>query len=121
MTIAEKIFAKHWVLDAAKDTVGIPAVKPGDQGFVRTDIRFSHEYVTPMAAIFFEELVGKGEPINDPSSVFFFRDHLTFLVAGDAPGARRDGAARCRESARGEAADLRGREGGEAVRRAATG
>ncbi|HEV7703153.1 MAG TPA: aconitase family protein, partial [Gemmatimonadaceae bacterium] len=66
-------------LDAAKEKVGVPAVKPGDQGFVRTDIRFSHEYVTPMAAIFFEDLVGKGEPINDPKSVFFFRDHLTFL------------------------------------------
>jgi len=79
MTVAEKIFARHWVLDAAKERVGIPAVKPGDQGFVRTDIRFSHEYVTPMAAIFFEELVGKNEPINDPASVFFFRDHLTFL------------------------------------------
>jgi 3-isopropylmalate/(R)-2-methylmalate dehydratase large subunit len=79
MTIAEKIFARHWVLDAAKEKVGIPAVQPGDQGFVRTDIRFSHEYVTPMAAIFFEELVGKNEPVNDPDSVFFFRDHLPFL------------------------------------------
>ncbi|MGQ0712793.1 MAG: aconitase family protein [Gemmatimonadaceae bacterium] len=79
MTIAEKIFASHWVVDAAKGATGVPAVKPGDQGFVRTDIRFSHEYVTPMAAIFFEELVGRDEPVNDPSSVFFFRDHLTFL------------------------------------------
>jgi 3-benzylmalate isomerase len=79
MTIAEKIFARSWVTDAARGEVGVPAVKPGDQGFVRTDIRFSHEYVTPMSAIFFEELVGPDEPINDPSSVFFFRDHLTFL------------------------------------------
>ena len=79
MTIAEKIFARHWVVDAAKGKTGVPAVQPGDQGFVRTDIRFSHEYVTPMAAIFFEELVGKDEPVNDPSSVFLFRDHLTFL------------------------------------------
>ncbi len=79
MTIAEKIFARHWVVDAAAGQAGIPAVKAGDQGFVRTDIRFSHEYVTPMSAIFFEELVGKDEPINDPKSVFFFRDHLTFL------------------------------------------
>ncbi len=79
MTIAEKIFAKHWVRDAASGKAGIPAVRPGDEGFVQTDIRFSHEYVTPMSAIFFEELVGKDEPINDPSSVFFFRDHLTFL------------------------------------------
>ncbi|MGI8497673.1 MAG: aconitase family protein [Gemmatimonadaceae bacterium] len=79
MTIAEKIFARHWVTDASTGAAGIPAVKPGDQGFVRTDIRFSHEYVTPMSAIFFEELVGKDEPVNDPGSVFFFRDHLTFL------------------------------------------
>jgi 3-benzylmalate isomerase len=79
MTIAEKIFARHWVVDAAKGKAGVRAVKPGDQGFVRTDIRFSHEYVTPMAAIFFAELVGRDEPVNDPSSVFLFRDHLTFL------------------------------------------
>jgi 3-isopropylmalate/(R)-2-methylmalate dehydratase large subunit len=79
MTIAEKIFARHWVVDAAREKAGVPAVKPGDQGFVRTDIRFSHEYVTPMAAIFFGELVGRDEPVNDPSSVFLFRDHLTFL------------------------------------------
>ena len=79
MTIAEKIFARHWVVDAAAGKTGIPAVRPGDQGFVLTDIRFSHEYVTPMSAIFFEQLVGKDEPVNDPDSVFFFRDHLTFL------------------------------------------
>jgi len=79
MTIAEKIFARHWVADPATGAIGVPAVKPGDQGFVRTDIRFSHEYVTPMAAIFFDQLVGTDEPVNDPSSVFFFRDHLTFL------------------------------------------
>ena len=79
MTIAEKIFARRWVVDAAKGQLGVPAVRPGDQGFVATDIRFSHEYVTPMSAIFFEELVGPDEPVNDPDSVFFFRDHLTFL------------------------------------------
>ncbi len=79
MTVAEKIFARHWVQDAASGTVGVAAVRPGDEGFFQTDIRFSHEYVTPMAAIFFEQLVGPAEPINDPSSVFFFRDHLTYL------------------------------------------
>src|SRR5262245_54105418 len=78
MTLAEKIFASHFVTDLSKDQVGVVAVKPGDAGFVRTDIRFSHEYVTPMAAIFYEQLVGD-EPINDPSSVYFFQDHLTFL------------------------------------------
>ena len=79
MTIAEKILARHWVTDAAAGRTGTRAVAPGDEGFVSTDIRFSHEYVTPMAAIFFEQYVGKGEPLNDPSSIFFFRDHLTFL------------------------------------------
>jgi 3-isopropylmalate/(R)-2-methylmalate dehydratase large subunit len=54
-------------------------VKPSDSGFARTDLRFSHEYVTPMAAIFFDQLVGPDAPVNDPGSVLFFRDHLTFL------------------------------------------
>ncbi|MEK6287205.1 MAG: aconitase family protein [Acidobacteriota bacterium] len=78
MTLAEKIFARHFVVDLSKGKVGVEAVKPGDAGFVGTDIRFSHEYVTPMAAIFYESLVGD-EPINDPSSVYLFQDHLTFL------------------------------------------
>jgi 3-isopropylmalate/(R)-2-methylmalate dehydratase large subunit len=79
MTLGEKILARRWVVDAAEGRVGVPAVKPGDEGFVLTDIRFSHEYVTPMAAIFFEQLVGADQRINDPASVLFFRDHLTFL------------------------------------------
>ncbi len=79
MTLAEKIIARHWVTDLSRDAVGVPSVKPGDEGFVRTDIRFSHEYVTPMAAIFWEQYVGKGQKIADPASVFLFRDHLTFL------------------------------------------
>jgi 3-isopropylmalate/(R)-2-methylmalate dehydratase large subunit len=54
-------------------------VRPGDSGFARTDLRFSHEYVTPMAAIFFEHFVGKDAKVNDPSTILFFRDHLTFL------------------------------------------
>ena len=52
MTIAEKIFARHML--HGTDAVGVEAVKPGDTGFARTDLRFSHEYVTPMAAIFYE-------------------------------------------------------------------
>jgi 3-isopropylmalate/(R)-2-methylmalate dehydratase large subunit len=79
MTLAEKIFARHWVVDAAADRVGVPWVRPGEAGFFRTDIRFSHEYVTPMSAIFFEEKVGPDGKVVDPESVLFFRDHLTFL------------------------------------------
>ena len=80
MTLGEKIIARHWVTDPSSDKVGIDYVKPGDEGFVRTDIRFSHEYVTPMAAIFWSDLVGADEKIVDPESVFLFRDHLTFLA-----------------------------------------
>src|SRR5262249_48584895 len=79
MTLAGKIFAPHFVVDPAEDAVGVEAVKAGDGGFVRTDIRFSHEYVTPMSAIFFQKYVGENEKVKDPSSIYFFRDHLTFL------------------------------------------
>ena len=77
MTLAEKIFAKHMIRPDGQ--VGVEAVKPGDTGFTWVDLRFSHEYVTPMAAIFYEHYVGKGVPVNDASSIRFFRDHLTFL------------------------------------------
>ena len=77
MTLAEKIFARHMLNEKAE--VGVPSVKPGDTGFAQADLRFSHEYVTPMAAIFFERYVGKDAKVNDPSSILFFRDHLTFL------------------------------------------
>jgi len=77
MTLAEKIFARHMINESGE--VGVPAVKPGDTGFARADLRFSHEYVTPMAAIFFERYVGKDAKVNDPASILFFRDHLTFL------------------------------------------
>jgi 3-isopropylmalate/(R)-2-methylmalate dehydratase large subunit len=77
MTLAEKIFARHMI--GEKGAVGVASVKPGDTGFARADLRFSHEYVTPMAAIFFERYVGKDAKVNDPASILFFRDHLTFL------------------------------------------
>ncbi len=79
MTLAEKIFARHFVVDLSTDKIGVESVKPGDAGFVQTDIRFSHEYVTPMSAIFFQKYVGENEKVKDPESIYFFRDHLTFL------------------------------------------
>jgi 3-isopropylmalate/(R)-2-methylmalate dehydratase large subunit len=77
MTVAEKIFARHMVNE--QGGIGVGGVKPGDTGFAQADLRFSHEYVTPMAAIFFERYVGKDAKVNDASSIIFFRDHLTFL------------------------------------------
>jgi 3-isopropylmalate/(R)-2-methylmalate dehydratase large subunit len=77
MTLAEKIFARHMLNE--KGEMGVASVRPGDTGFARADLRFSHEYVTPMASIFFEHYVGKDAKVNDPSTILFFRDHLTFL------------------------------------------
>ena len=91
MTLGEKIIARHWVVDPSRGKIGVPAVQPGDEGFVVTDIRFSHEYVTPMAAIFFEQLVGDGERVADPGSILMFRDHLTFLSEAMTPERVKEG------------------------------
>jgi 3-isopropylmalate/(R)-2-methylmalate dehydratase large subunit len=79
MTLVEKILARHAVTDAAAGGSGVSAVAPGDSGFVRADWRFSHEYVTPMAANAFEAELGAGARVADPASVLLFRDHLALL------------------------------------------
>ncbi|MBW2524382.1 MAG: 3-isopropylmalate dehydratase [Deltaproteobacteria bacterium] len=79
MTVCEKIIAAHAVVDASHDRIGVDAVRPGDSLFVRTDVRFSHEYVTPMADALFRGALGDDAAIAEPESVFMFRDHLTFL------------------------------------------
>ncbi len=124
MTLAEKIFARHMLNE--KNEVGVTSVKPGDTGFARADLRFSHEYVTPMAAIFFERYVGKDAKVNDPASIIFFRDHLTFLdeviseekkklglldLAGQLKLKQQDFAAKQGIKLHGELTDRKGSEG----------
>ena len=79
MTLAEKILATHTVRDAARDVLGLAAVAPGDALFARADLRFSHEYVTPMADALFRAGFGEDTRVADPDSLVLFRDHLTFL------------------------------------------
>jgi 3-isopropylmalate/(R)-2-methylmalate dehydratase large subunit len=79
MTLCEKVLAAHVIVDAKQGKIGAPAVKPGDAFFARTDVRFSHEYVTPMAEALFRAELGADAKVSDPESVFAFRDHLTFL------------------------------------------
>lgn len=79
MTLCEKILAAHVIADAKTGKLGATAVKPGDAFFARTDVRFSHEYVTPMAESLFVAEMGKDAKVTDPESVWAFRDHLTFL------------------------------------------
>jgi 3-isopropylmalate/(R)-2-methylmalate dehydratase large subunit len=77
MTIVEKIIARHAFVTAGK--IGVAAVKPGDALFAVADVRFSHEYVTPMAESLFKQALGADARVSEPESVFAFRDHLTFL------------------------------------------
>ncbi len=79
MTYAEKLLARHAVLDAAAGKVGLASVQPGDGLFVQADWRFSHEYVTPMAASFLEQALGPEVALRDSAHILAFRDHLTFL------------------------------------------
>jgi 3-isopropylmalate/(R)-2-methylmalate dehydratase large subunit len=88
MTLAEKILAAHAVRDAARDVLGLAAVAPGDALFARADLRFSHEYVTPMADALFRAGFGEDARVADPDSLVLFRDHLTFLESVMPPAHR---------------------------------
>jgi 3-isopropylmalate/(R)-2-methylmalate dehydratase large subunit len=89
MTIVEKIIARHAFVRAGK--IGVEAVKPGDALFAVADVRFSHEYVTPMAESLFRQALGSDARVSEPESVFAFRDHLTFLSKVMSPKHREMG------------------------------
>jgi 3-isopropylmalate/(R)-2-methylmalate dehydratase large subunit len=89
MTIVEKIIARHAFVTAGK--IGVAAVKPGDALFAVADVRFSHEYVTPMAESLFKQALGPDARVSQPESVFAFRDHLTFLGRVMSPKHRQMG------------------------------
>lgn len=79
MTLVEKVIAQKTIVNAATGQVGTPHVQPGDAVFVRTDVRFSHDYTTAMAQATFHAALGPDAKVADPQSAFAFRDHLTFL------------------------------------------
>ncbi len=89
MTIVEKIIARHAFVRAGE--IGITAVKPGDALFAVADVRFSHEYVTPMAESLFKQALGPDARVSEPESVYAFRDHLTFLSKVMSPKHREMG------------------------------
>ncbi|OHU84893.1 MULTISPECIES: aconitase family protein [Pseudoalteromonas] len=47
--------------------------------FCHVDLRFSHEYVSPMCISLFESELGHNATLTDPTSIVCFQDHLTFL------------------------------------------
>jgi len=77
MTLVERIIARHAFVKAGE--IGVEAVKPGDALFAVTDVRFSHEPVTPMAESLLKEALGPDVKVTDPGSVFAFYDHLIFI------------------------------------------
>ena len=79
MTLVEKILARNVVVDAASGRIGLESVKTGDGIFVKAHWRFSHEYVTAMAASFLAGAAGDAVQLRDPERILAFRDHLTFL------------------------------------------
>ena len=89
MTIVEKIIARHVFVRAGQ--IGVEAVKPGDALFAVADVRFSHEYVTPMAESLLKQALGSDARVTEPESVFAFRDHLTFLSKVMSPKHREMG------------------------------
>jgi len=89
MTIVEKIIARHAFVSAGH--IGVEAVKPGDALFAVADVRFSHEYVTPMAESLFKHALGADARVSEAESVFAFRDHLTFLSRVMSPKHREMG------------------------------
>jgi 3-isopropylmalate/(R)-2-methylmalate dehydratase large subunit len=70
MTIAEKILANHM---STRDG----AVRPGDAGFIRVDVGFSHDYTTAPSAAMLRSALGRPPRVKDPSSIHTFPDHLT--------------------------------------------
>jgi 3-isopropylmalate/(R)-2-methylmalate dehydratase large subunit len=118
MTFAERILAAHWVAHPLA-SAGVSAVGPGDEGFVRPDLRFSHEYVTPLAADLWDEHVGRERRVREPESVLCFHDHLVLVGRGlagrpgSAPALDLTGrlAARQAEFAARQGIRLHGREG----------
>jgi 3-isopropylmalate/(R)-2-methylmalate dehydratase large subunit len=76
MALAEKIIAARL---RRHGRGGAAAVAPGDAAFVTVDLRFSHEYVTPMASAMWDNTVGPSVALTDRETVLFFRDHLTLL------------------------------------------
>ena len=83
MTLVEKLIAAHVV--RPKGLLGVPSVAPGQSYFIRTDLRFSHDYVTAMADALFRRGFGEDAAVADPASLVLFRDHLTLLEQALTP------------------------------------
>ena len=83
----EKILQAH--LSTRNPLPGGATVHIGESYFIGADVRFSHEYVTAMAAGMFTAQFGGDAALADPGSCYFFQDHLS--LAPQVLGRRTDG------------------------------
>jgi 3-isopropylmalate/(R)-2-methylmalate dehydratase large subunit len=93
MTIAEKILARH--MNTAHG-----AVKPGDAGFVRVDVGFSHDYTTAPAAAMIRAALGRPPRVKNRASMHTFPDHLA--LAPSLPGIQSEALAGIRDLREGQ-------------------
>ena len=75
LNCVEKIIQAH--LAAGNRGPDGMTVQIGESYFVDADVRFSHEYVTPMSAEIFTRQFGPDAKLADPDSCYFFQDHLS--------------------------------------------
>jgi 3-isopropylmalate/(R)-2-methylmalate dehydratase large subunit len=73
-TLFEKIIARHTV-----KTADTGELTPGAGGFVRADYRFIHEYYTGMCSHMLHKTFGRPAPLQDPSTIICFEDHLSYV------------------------------------------
>ncbi|GAA3600542.1 aconitase family protein [Kribbella ginsengisoli] len=71
----EKILQAH--LSPRNELPNGASIRVGESYFVDVDVRFSHEYVTPMAAEMFLREFGAEAALAQPESCYFFQDHLS--------------------------------------------
>ena len=75
LNCVEKIIQAHLAVgDRCPDG---RTVQIGESYFIDADVRFSHEYVTPMSAEMFTRQFGPDARLADPGSCYFFQDHLS--------------------------------------------
>jgi 3-isopropylmalate/(R)-2-methylmalate dehydratase large subunit len=86
LNCVEKIVQAH--LGAGNHCPDGMTVQIGESYFVEADVRFSHEYVTPMSAEMFARQFGADAKLADPDSCYFFQDHLSLAprILGRRPG-----------------------------------
>lgn len=87
LNYVEKIIQGH--LSSRTNRLAGQVVATGESYFITADVRFSHEYVTPMAAQIFRDEFGPDASVKDPQACYFFQDHLS--LAGTVLRKRKNG------------------------------